>query len=61
MIIVDVKSNGGIEKALRKLKRKVDKTKQMKNLRKKKNFIKPSEKRREEMKKARYKEANGLS
>jgi small subunit ribosomal protein S21 len=61
MIIVDVKEAGSIEKALRKLKRKFDKTKQMKEMRKRRQYSKPSEKRREEMKKARYKERNGLS
>ena len=61
MIIVDVKEAGSIEKALRKMKRKFDKTKQMKEMRKRRQYTKPSEKRREEMKKARYKEANGLS
>jgi len=61
MIIVDVKEAGSIEKALRKLKRKFDKTKQMKEMRKRRQHIKPSEKRREELKKARYKERNGLS
>ena len=53
MIIVNVE-NDGIEKALRKYKRKFDKLKIMKQLRKRREFKKPSVERREEVKKAIY-------
>lgn len=61
MIIVDVNKSGGLEKALRKWKRKFDRTKTMKELRKRREFTKKSVKRREEIKKAVYKDKNGLS
>jgi small subunit ribosomal protein S21 len=54
MIIIDVEKSGGIEKALRKLKRKFDKTGTRKDLRDRKEFVKPSAKKRKMMKKAIY-------
>lgn len=54
MIIIDVNKSGGIEKALRKLKRKFDKTGTKKDLRERKEFVKPSAKKRKEKLKAIY-------
>jgi len=45
MLIVEVEK-GGIEKALKKLKRKWDKNKTMKELRSRKEFIKNTDKKR---------------
>jgi|TARA_B110000908_G_C10194310_1_gene422107 small subunit ribosomal protein S21 len=45
---------GGIEKALKKYKSKVIKTKQMRKLRDGKHFTKPSEIKRKETAKAKY-------
>lgn len=53
MLKVEV-GKGGIETALKKLKRKVDKTKMMKELRSRKEFIKPTDKRRTEKGRAVY-------
>ncbi len=53
MLQVEV-GKGGIETALKKLKRKVDKTKMMKELRSRKEFIKPTDKRRTEQGRAEY-------
>lgn len=46
MIIIDVTSSGSIEKALKELKRKFDRTGMKKELRKRKEFEKPSIKKR---------------
>lgn len=54
MIIVKVEGNTNIEKALKILKRKFDKTKTLKELRERKEFKKKSVKRRDEIKKATY-------
>ena len=54
MLIVKVKDGEGIEKALKRMKRKVSDTKLIPQLRKRQEFIKPSIKRREEVKKAIY-------
>jgi len=56
MIIVKVDNKGGssIDKALRKLKRKFDNTKVVKNLRERKEFTKPSQKKRAQKRKAIY-------
>lgn len=53
MIIVEVK-NGNIEQALKKYKAKVAKTKQLNKLRDRKEFVKPSIMRRNEIRKATY-------
>ena len=53
MLIVKVK-DGKIEKALKQLKRKVNQTKLVRELRDNEQFTKPSVKRREEIKKAKY-------
>lgn len=54
MLIVKVDEKEGIEKALKKLKNKFDKTKVLKELKKRKEYTKPSVKRREEIKRAIY-------
>ena len=54
MIIVPVKEGENIEKALKKFKRKFEKTGALRELRARKTFVKPSVKRREEIKKAIY-------
>jgi small subunit ribosomal protein S21 len=55
MIIVEVEGGkDGIEKALKKYKRKFERVKMMKQLRNRKEFEKPSVKRRNQIKKAIY-------
>ena len=57
MIIVPVKEGEAIEKALKKFKKKFEKTGVLKSLRERQKFTKPSVVRRETIKRARYKEA----
>ena len=52
MIIVPVKEGENIERALKKFKRKFEKTGVVRELRNRKTFVKKSVARREEMKKA---------
>ncbi|MCF0175044.1 MAG: 30S ribosomal protein S21 [Bacteroidales bacterium] len=54
MIIVPVKDGDNIEKALKKFKRKFEKTGAVRELRARREFVKPSIKRREQLKKAIY-------
>lgn len=54
MIIVPIKEGENIERALKKFKRKFEKTGVMRELRSRQAFVKPSVKRREELKKAIY-------
>lgn len=54
MIIVQVKENENIERALKKFKRKFEKTGVIRELRSRKTFEKPSVKKREMMNKAIY-------
>ena len=63
MIIVDLSKEKTIESALRTYKNKVQKTKQIKKLRERQQFVKPSVKKRGEKLKAIYVEQkrNGLS
>ena len=61
MIIVEVSNKLPLERALKSLKRKFDNTKTIKKLRDKKQFTKKSVKRRDEIKKAIYKQKNGIS
>jgi len=58
MIIVPIKENETIDKALKKYKKKFEKTGTVKQLRARQAFEKPSVARRTEIKKAIYK--NGL-
>jgi len=53
MLVVEVK-NGNVEKAIRKLRKKVIQTKQLKNLKERKEYTKKSVKRRNEIQKASY-------
>ncbi len=54
MIVIPVKEGENIERALKKFKRKFEKTGAMRELRSRQAFTKPSVKRREEVKKAIY-------
>ena len=54
MLLVQVNSKQPIDKALKVLKRKWDKTKAMKELRERKEFTKKSVKRRSEVGRAKY-------
>ena len=54
MIIAPVKDGESIEKALKKFKRKFEKTGAIRELRARKNFVKPSVKKRMQMQKAIY-------
>jgi small subunit ribosomal protein S21 len=54
MIIVPVKDGESIEKALKKFKKKFEKTGVVRELRDRQKFTKPSVVRREEMIKAKY-------
>lgn len=54
MIIVPVKEGENIDRALKKLKRKFDKTGTLKELRRRKQYIKPSIVNREQKRKAIY-------
>jgi len=62
MIIIDVNKEKNIESALRTYKNKVQKTKQIQNLRERQTYTKPSVKRRAQVLKAIYvdKMKNGL-
>ena len=54
MIIVPIKEGENIERALKKFKRKFEKTGTIRELRSRKKFVKKSVKRRDEVKKAAY-------
>lgn len=54
MLIINIKSADSLDRALKILKRKVIDTKQLQNLRDRKEFVKPSVKRRSEINKAKY-------
>ena len=54
MIVIPVKEGENIERALKRFKRKFEKTDVMKELRERQKYTKPSERRREEIKKAAY-------
>lgn len=56
MIIVPVKEGEPIEKALKKFKKKFEKTGVVKELRERQKFTKPSVKRRQQIIKAAYRE-----
>ena len=56
MIIVNVKENESLEKAMKKFKKKYEKTGVLKELRARQAFVKPSVKKRLEIIKARYKQ-----
>ncbi len=54
MIVIPIKEGENIERALKKFKRKFEKTGAMRELRSRQAFTKPSVDRREEVKKAIY-------
>ena len=54
MLIIPIKEGESIDKALKRFKRKFDKTGTKKSLQTRKEFIKPSVKRRAEIQKAQY-------
>ncbi len=54
MIIVPVRDEDNIERALRRYKKKFDRTGRMRELRRRQAFIPPSERKRKMMEKARY-------
>lgn len=54
MIIVPVKEGENIERALKRFKRKFEKTGAIRELRARKNFVKPSIKKRDQRMKAIY-------
>jgi len=54
MLIIPVKDGENIDRALKRYKRKFDRTKTMKNLRERKNFTKPSVAKRAQKIKASY-------
>jgi len=54
MLVIQVKEGEGIDRALKRFKRKFDRTQTMRQLRKRQRFTKPSVTRREEFIKAAY-------
>ncbi|RUA12854.1 MAG: 30S ribosomal protein S21 [Flavobacteriia bacterium] len=54
MLIIPVKDGENIDRALKRFKRKFDRTKTMKQLRERKQFTKPSVLKRQQLLKARY-------
>lgn len=60
MIIVDVKDGESIERALKKFKRKTDKAGVLREVRRRKHYVKPSVARRNELLKAIYREKKRL-
>ncbi len=56
MLLISVKEGEGVEKALKKLKKKFEKTGTLRELRKRQSFTKPSIVYRESVKKAKYRQ-----
>ena len=54
MLIINVKEEESIDRALKRYKRKVQRTKVIKELRARKNYVKPSVRRRNEVLGAKY-------
>jgi small subunit ribosomal protein S21 len=54
MLIIPVKDGENIDRALKRFKRKFDRTGTMRQLRKRQQFTKPSVKRRAQIQKAQY-------
>ena len=57
MLIIDARDSDSLDKALKKYKRKFERTGTMKELRRRKAYMKPSVKRRQEVLKAEYKQS----
>ncbi len=55
MLIIEVKDSENIDKALKRYKRKFQSTRLMRELRSRKEYVKPSVERRKEILKAKYK------
>jgi len=56
MLIINVKSEESIDRALKRYKRKFKSTRTLQEIRNRKNFVKPSVKRRNEIINAEYRE-----
>ncbi len=56
MLIIDARESDSIDKALKKYKKKFERSGTMKQLRSRKHFVKPSIRRRQEILKAAYKQ-----
>ncbi|WP_194774917.1 30S ribosomal protein S21 [Pararhodonellum marinum] len=56
MIVVNIKENESIEKALKRFKKKFDKTGAIRELRERQHFVKPSVRRRHQVIRAAYKQ-----
>jgi small subunit ribosomal protein S21 len=56
MLIINIKDHGSLDRALKTLKRKFEQTGTVRELRERKEFKKPSVKRREEMIDAKYRQ-----
>jgi small subunit ribosomal protein S21 len=56
MLIINIKDHGSLDRALKVLKRKFDQVGTVRELRERKEFKKPSVKRREEMIDAKYRQ-----
>jgi len=56
MLIINVKSDESIDRALKRYKRKFKKTRLLKEIRRRKHFIKPSVERRNEVLNATYRQ-----
>ena len=54
MLIIPVKDGENIDRALKRFKRKFDKTGRMRQVRSRKQFVKPSVRNRDKIKKAQY-------
>ena len=54
MLIIEIKKGESLDKALKRYKYKVIKTKQLEQVRKKQEFVKKSVKKRDQLKKAKY-------
>jgi len=54
MLIIPVKEGESIDRALKRFKRKFDRTKMVRQLRSRQQFTKPSVKRRQQILKAKY-------
>ncbi len=58
MLIINVKEEESIDRALKRYKRKFQRTGLLKEIRRRKNFTKPSVERRNEILNAKYREQN---
>lgn len=61
MLSIPVKENDNIERCLKRFKKKFDRTKKMKELRTRREFVKPSLLNREARKKAVYKNLKSVT